>query len=465
MTSPSSGPVLALDLGTTHCKAVLVAADGAELAREVEPITTRCAAPGRAEQDPEEVLRAADSVTRAILAGGLEPVAIALSSAMHGIVALDASGRPVTRLRTWADARGDEAAVALRGSGRAHELHARTGTPVHGSSPMCKIAQLRTAEPDTFARARWFAGAKELLCERWLGVRVVDESIASATGLLDLATRSWCDEALSCAGIDAGRLSRPVPVETVLDGWRAGVVRDLGLPGPLPVVIGASDGALANLGVGADVAGIAAVTVGTSAAVRCVVDTRVDHASHGMFCYVADAARFVVGGAINNAGLVVDWLGGVLFEGEADRAAAVLAAARRSPPGARGARFAPRLVGERFPDYGDGERASFTELSREHGRDDLCRAVLEGIARAIAPIAHALDRRIGRLVELRGGGGLLRSELFAQMLADEIGVAIALPASIESSAIGAARLARRALALPGAELPVAVARRFEPRRA
>ena len=339
MPDPHDGPILALDLGTTSCKAVLVGSDGTVLAQAAEPVRTSSPAPGFAEQDPEEVVAAAEAAVRKVAgAQGVVPRGLALSSAMHSMLAVDGRGRPLFAARTWADARGADVAERWRVEGADRELLQRTGTPVHASSPACKIAHLRAAEPEVFARAARFCSLKEYLCARWLGAWVVDESIASSSGLFDLERRGWCDDVLARAGIEIDRLGELVPTDRVIGELPGAIAGELSLPVNLPVVVGASDGVLQNLGVGAVTPGIAALNLGTSAAVRAIAEAPGEHAERGLFCYVLDRERFVVGGAVNNAGLVVDWLGKVLFAGADDPHAAVLEAAAASAQGAGGVR-------------------------------------------------------------------------------------------------------------------------------
>ena len=136
-----------------------------------------------------------------------------------------------------------------------------------------------------------------------------DLSCASATGLYDITARRWDPEALRLAGIDAEQLATVVPTTHVVTGCARRWLRKRGLPRDLPVVVGASDGPLAN-GLGAR--GIAAVSLGTSGALRAVRPApAVDEAAR-LFCYALTDDHWVLGGAINNAGSVVRWASAAL---------------------------------------------------------------------------------------------------------------------------------------------------------
>jgi gluconokinase len=432
-------PILALDLGTSSVKALAVDPDGRVAARAERPLVTLRPQPGRAEQDAEAALSAAAEAVAEVLASDRRrPAALALSCAMHGVIPLGADGAVLGPLRTWADARGAGIARRWRADGSWRALQERTGTPVHASSPLCKIAAIAAEEPELFAAARRFVSLKELLLLRWCGAAVVDLSLATATGLCALRTGAWDEEALALAGIDAGRLSTIQPTRHRLTAV-AGPARGL------PVVVGASDGCLANLGVGAVVEGLVAVTLGTSGAARAVVDAPGIAADSGLFCYALDAGEWVVGGAVDDMGNALQWAADHLFaEVEAGaRVVALLASAAAAPPGARGARFVPRLGGSRFPDYDSRPRGGFVDLSIAHGRDDLARAVVEGLIDGLGGVVDAL-RTVGlRVDEVRAGGGLLRSKLVAGLLEQRVAAPLRVAEVVDASALGAALLARR----------------------
>src|ERR1700742_3885534 len=250
--------IIGLDAGTTGTKAVAFRA-GSEW-RQAAERENRDAQPDV--QDPGMVLAA---VFAALAECAQDDVAgIAVGTAMHGLIGLDGSRRPVTPLLTWADARAAEQARALRP--RARELTARSGTPVHPMSPLTKLIWFRECAPDTAARVRWWVGLKDYVLLRLTGELVTELSSASATGLLNLETRDWDPELLELAGIAAARLP---PVRATTDALPL-TAEIPGLEPGTPVVLGAADGPLGNLGTGALRHGVAGLSLGTSGAVRLV---------------------------------------------------------------------------------------------------------------------------------------------------------------------------------------------------
>lgn len=129
--------IIGLDVGTTAAKAVAFGLGSTWRHTALAEYPLLAPRRGWQVQDPEAILAAATSAVADVASAvrGCEVTAIAVSSAMHGLIALDAAMRPLTPLVTWADARSSEQARRLRRSGQAAELHERTGVPVHPMGP------------------------------------------------------------------------------------------------------------------------------------------------------------------------------------------------------------------------------------------------------------------------------------------------------------------------------------------
>jgi gluconokinase len=265
-------------------------------------------------------------------------------------------------------------------------------------------------------------------------------------GMFGLHSLDWDAEALSLAGIDATRLPAPVPTTTVLPGLRAPIADRVGLDAATPLVVGAGDGPLANLGVGAVGPGVAACSIGTSGAVRVAVERpHVDGDGH-LFCYVLTGERWVSGGAINNGGVVLRWLGEAIAPDLGGHAESeLLALAERAPPGSGGLLMLPQLYGERAPSWSAWARGAYLGLTHAHGREHLVRAALEGVCLQMAVVLDSVRASGAAVREVRATGGFARSALWRQMLTDVLGVEVRFPAGTEGSSRGAALLALVAL--------------------
>ncbi|MFD0674447.1 gluconokinase [Cohnella sp. GCM10027633] len=441
--------IIGIDIGTTSTKSVAFGTDGTMLGSCSIGYPLRHAQPGWAEQDPEEIFRAVLATVRGAIADcgltGRDVAGIGISTAMHSLIAANASGQALTPSITWADGRSELQARRLRADNAS--IYLRTGTPIHPMSPLPKLVWLRENQPNVFAAAAKFVSIKEYVVFHLFGEWIVDASIASATGMLALDTLSWEAEALQVAGITADRLSTVREGTYRLSGMKAAHAEAMGLAADTPFFLGGSDGALANVGVGAIDDGELAVTIGTSAAVRMITNRPATDSGARTFCYNVLGDAYIIGGATNNGAIVLQWLGESMF-GDAS-AEELLASASRVPAGANGLLFLPFLSGERAPIYNAEARGTFFGATLSHRGEHFVRAGLEGVMLAVLSVAEVLKGLAGPAGEVRASGGFAKSPLWRQMLADMLGQPVVVPQVTEASALGAAVLAMQGLGLLG----------------
>ena len=451
---PAGEPVvMGVDLGTTATKAVAYDVTGRSWGEAAAEYPLQTPEPGWAVQDPEVVLAGALSAIREAAAEARERGAIVkglcFSAALHSLVGLDARARPLTPIITWADGRAGEQAERLRAAEGGLALHGRTGTPLHPMSPLPKLVWFREREPRLFDAVSTWVGIKELVLMRLCGERAADHSVASATGLLNLSTLEWDAEALELAGIDAGLLSSLVPATHLMDGGLTPeAAQETGLPAHTPIVIGAGDGPLANLGIGAVRPGVAACSIGTSGALRVMVEQPSVDPLGRIFCYALTEGRWVVGGAINNGGVVLQWTGDALAPDLGPHSETeLLELAARAPAGSGGLLMMPALLSERAPHWSPLPRGAYVGLTRAHRREHLVRAALEGVCLQLALVLGSMREAGNEVHEIRATGGFAQSPLWRQMLTDALGMEIGYPAGHEGSSFGAALLGMQVLGL------------------
>ncbi|BCJ56372.1 gluconate kinase [Actinoplanes sp. NBRC 14428] len=451
--------VIGIDTGTTATKAIAAGLDGEVRAMTSVHYPLSVPGPGRAELDPVRLRDAATealvTVARECRERGDRVLAVSLSAFLHGLVPMDAGGNPTGPLITWADNRSSAQSDELAAAGRAKPLQARTGTPVHPMAPLAKLAWWRAEDPAMLRDTPRWGGVKEVVLSGLArDAFVVDLSVASGTGLYDIHERRWDPEALDIAGIDAGRLAEVVPTTTALK-LHAEVAAAAGLPADTPLIIGAADGPLANLGVGATPAGVAAVSLGTSGALRTVVNAPIADKAGRLFCYALTEDRWVLGGAVNNAGSVVRWAGQTMAEGfdrppaegeDADvRDAALLVEAATVAAGSDGLICLPYLLGERAPWWRGGMRGAYLGLRREHGRAHLVRAAVEGVCQQLALVRDTFAAEGVPMTEVRATGGAVASELWVGVLASALDLPVAIANTPEGTALGACLLGLHAI--------------------
>lgn len=443
--------VLGVDIGTTSTKAIVFDMHGTVVGKHAVEYPLDTSLPSAAVQDPEEIFRAVlTSVQAAVRTSGV-PVedicCVSFSSAMHSVIAIDETGLPLTPCITWADSRGTQEADEIMQAG-GHDIYLRTGTPIHPMAPLSKIRWIRQQLPDVFKRTYKFISIKEYVFYKLFGQFVVDHSIASATGLFNLQALNWDEEALQMAGITVDHLSMLQPTTGRVQGMKPAYAMEMGLPAEIPFVLGAGDGVLANLGVYAMEKGVVAATIGTSGAVRAVVDKPLTDPQGRTFCYALTENHWVIGGAINNGGIVLQWVKDELIDSirgaedvsDTEAYEQLNDVAAEVSPGSEGLLFLPFLMGERAPYWNANARATYFGLAMHHHRRHLVRAAFEGVIYQMYNVVLALEDLTEKFSEVRATGGFNRSPLWRQIMADVFGTTVTVPDNYESSCWGAALL-------------------------
>lgn len=455
MTAPQY--MIGVDIGTTSTKAVLFEEQGRVLAQHHVGYPLDTPEPGAAEQDPKAILEAVLTVTKEVMeAGKLAPESVlfvSFSSAMHSILAVDADGEPLTACITWADNRSADWTRILTDELNGHEIYRRTGTPIHPMSPLTKLMWITRDLPKIAERASKYISIKEYIFAKLFGEYVIDHSIASATGMLNLKQLDWDAEALAVAGVTPDQLSKLVPTTHMMKGLHPDYAKRMGLDPATPFVVGASDGVLSNLGVNATEPGVVAVTIGTSGAIRTVVDEPVTDPKGRFFCYALAEGKWVIGGPVNNGGIIFRWIRDEFAASEVETAKrlgldpyhVLTKIAEQVPAGSEGLLFHPYLSGERAPLWNPQARGSFFGLTLRHKKEHMIRSALEGVLFNLYSVMLAMEEVIGRPALIHATGGFARSELWRQMMADIFDQEVVIPESLESSCLGAVILGLYAL--------------------
>lgn len=447
---------LGIDVGTSGCRVVAYAEDLAVLAEATREYPIVSPRPGWAEQDPEVVLAALVSALGEVFAhpalAGAPPAAAGFSSAMHSLLLLDGDGAPLTNALIWADLRATAEAQRLLAEGLGSDFYRSSGCPVHPMYLPAKVLWFRHNAPELLRKARRIVTLKDYLIWRLTGRYALDHSSASATGLLNLQALDWDEDILRAVGLDRGLLSELVHPLALFTGFTTPYAQTAGLPARLPLVAGATDGTLSNLGAGVLSPGQLAVMIGTSAAARVCAPKPLLDPKQRTWCYHLLPGVWIPGGALNNGGNILQWYRERL--GAAETAAARAAGldpygelSRRAdgvPAGSRGLLCLPFLAGERSPGWNPKARGVLFGLNLGHGPDELVRSLMEGVAFQLYSVYETLVDVAGVPSEIRATGGFTRSVTWLSIVADVFGVPLSIPAVAEGSAFGAAVLARLA---------------------
>jgi xylulokinase len=437
--------LLAHDLGTTGNKASLFDASGQLLTSAFCPYATDYPAPGWAEQDPADWWDAVTISTRRLLAeSGRAPedvAAIGFSGQMMGCLPVDRQGYPLTAAIVWADQRAQTEAALLAQSVGADQTYRITGHRASPSYTAAKWMWLRSHVPGITDPTYRVLQAKDYAAYRLTGVMATDYSDASGTNMFDLRARRWSGEILEQLHLPMDILPPALPSATVIGGVTREAAEATGLAFGTSVVIGGGDGACATVGAGVVRPSDAYNYIGSSSWIPYVSTEPLYDPQQRTFTFAhLDPDYLFPTGTMQSAGGSYDWLERLLrgdAEGpgyqELDRLAG------QSRAGANGLLFLPYLIGERSPHWNPNARGCFIGLTMSHGRAEMARAVLEGVAFNLRTILDAFRRQGAHIATLRVIGGGARSSVWRQILADVLDVPLQRPRlAAEATALGAA---------------------------
>lgn len=456
--------MLGIDLGTSSVKALMIDERGGARASASATYPVSRPRPRWSEQDPRDWWAATRSAIRDALAASGRPAreiaAVGLSGQMHGSVflpreALDSSGREGDALRPailWNDQRtAPQCAAIERAAGGRRAIVEMVGNAALPGFTLPKILWVREHEPEVLRRTAMILLPKDYLRLRLTGDAATDAGDASGLLLLDVRARAYSPRALSLFDIDPALLP-PVVESAAITGrvtpWAA---EQTGLAAGTPVVAGSGDNQAGAVGAGVVAPGMVLATLGTSGVIYTHADEpRLDVGTndatpgrvHTMCAPDGDAARkgrWCVTGCVLSAAGSLQWCRDSLWPGESVES--LLREAEGAPAGSGGLVFLPYLTGERCPHPDPSARGAWVGLTARHTRGHLVRALVEGVALALAQVLD-LQRSIGvRAGAVRVGGGGARSRLWRQALADAMSLPVSTTNTQEGPALGAALLA------------------------
>ena len=428
--------ILAIDQGTTGTTCLVVDDELRPRGRGYREFPQYYPQPGWVEHDPEElwasVLGAAEDAVRSAGVNPSQLMAIGITNQRETTVLWErATGRPVAPAIVWQDRRTAERCRELP----ADLVRARTGLVPDPYFSATKLEWL-LARTDVPPAELAFGTVDSWLVWKLTGGRVhaTDLTNASRTMLLDLDSLDWDDELLGVFGVDRALLPRLAGSSEVV-----GEVELLGVT--LPVAGIAGDQQAALFGHGCFDRGEAKATYGTGSFVLAHAGAERGPVAAGLLETVAASGGYALEGAILASGAAIQWLRdglGILVDAaESERLA-------RSVESAGGVYFVPAFAGLGSPHWDAEARGLISGITLGTTRAHVVRAALEGIAFQVADVLDVLP---GGVEVLRADGGASANGFLMQFQADLLGCPVEVAAEQETTALGAAALAGRAIGL------------------
>lgn len=434
---------LGLDLGTSAVKGVLVDDTQSVVASATAPLSTSRPFAGASEQAPEDWWRAAvetcAGLRQAAPAAWMSVKAVGLSGQMHGAVLLDARGEVLRPAILWNDGRSVAQCQALERA--VPGLAGIAGVRAMPGFTAPKLLWVREHEPDVFARIATVLLPKDYLRFRMTGACVTDASDAAGTLWFDQAARTWSVPLVAASGLTPDQLPPVIEGTEPSATLRDDVADALQLTRGIPVAGGGGDAAAGAVGIGAVEEGDAFVSLGTSGQVFVVTaDYRPDAAGIAhTFAHCVPGRWYRMGALLNGASCLA-WVARLV---NAPDLPALLDRVEAQTDTSGSLLFLPYLTGERTPHDDPHARGVFFGLDPDTTPEHLVRAVLEGVAFALAEAGECLADGgvLPQRLAVIGGGS--RSRLWMRILASVLDRPLVRYAGAESGpAFGAARLAR-----------------------
>lgn len=471
----------AFDMGTTGVKAGILTPDGKLIGTAYQEYGIMYPGPRMVEQSIEEMWQAqCETSQKLINETGIDPAdfaAIGISCQRATYVPLGKDLEPLTNFIGWQDQRSIEQCEEMQRSIGLERYYRIAGLPLDPIAAVSKIVWLKENAPDIFEQTRMFASTQNVHLHQ-LGVEnpPCDLPDAAYMGLLDVDNLAWSTELLDALGIPAEKMPALVPSGAVVGEVSKEAAAATGLAAGTPIAAAGGDLQNAGLGMGVAEPGFVSVGIGTGGGVLICLEKPLRHPDIALNCLPhAAAGMWEMEGIALASGGAYKWFRDTL--GEAERNAAALedvdpyeilnAKAAEAPPGANGLIVMPSLLGAGSPNWYPKASGVMLGLTASTSKDDMVRAMMEGICLELRWIIEAAERLGTEIEEVRIWGGAAKSPLWNQIASDVYGVPAAKTKVADAGLVGASICAAVGVGLfenaqEGARAMVRVAERYEP---
>jgi len=463
--------IIAIDLGTSGCKTALVSISGKVAGWEFQEVELLIPTPGSAEQRPEDWWQAFLKTTQTLIGKNLIPTediqAICCSTQAEGTIAVDRQGTPLMNAMTWMDMRGaDDLDQLTKGKINIEGYHPLKllrwlyftgGAPsLRGGDPSAHMLYIRDHFPEIYAQTYKFLNVSD-----YMNLRLTNQFIATPDSILT----SWVTDNRNTAnvvyhpglvigsGIDGDKYPDLIPCDGIIGEVNTEVADLLGINHDVKVVGGSIDVTAAAIGSGAVNDFDTHLYIGTSSWLAAHVPykkTDITTAMASLPCAIPGkhlliANQTTAGGTLNYLRDNILYHKDELLNEEQlpDVFQVMDRIATRVPAGSNGVMFTPWIYGERAPIDDRYVRSALFNLSLENTREDIIRAVMEGVAFNSRWLLQPVEKFLGRKLErINFVGGGAKSDVWCKILADVLNLSIRqVKDPIQANARGAAFIA------------------------
>lgn len=369
--------------------------------------------------------------------------AVACCTLVNNILGIDKNNRALTRLTTYADTRAEEEVPGLRRDWEEDLIHDRTGCPFHSSYLPARLRWLYRNFPTLCRRVKRWISIGEYLELKLFGETSVSYSVASWTGLLNRRELNWDELLLAKLPIGVEQLSPLTDINVPRSGLRPSFAARWPALKDLPWFPAVGDGVVANIGCGCVSPARLALTVGTTSALRTILNGPLENLPAGLWNYRVDKKRTLFGGALSEGGNIYSWVQEVFNLKKSPHLNKELP---HLEPDAHGLTILPFLAGERAPGWAGQAKATIHGLTLATKPMHILQAALEAVAYRLALVWEMICSKLPSPTQIvASGGAFLYLPAWLKIIADVFGKPLLLSSVQESAGRGAALLAMESL--------------------
>lgn len=438
--------ILALDLGSTQLKLMVLSQNAEVLYIDSEKYPTYAQAGGILEQKPEEWIDALQKGMKKLChqVDSREIGAISFSGHMSGVVLVDAQGKVLRPCVMLSDSRSQKECAYLNETVGAL-IRQHTGNPVINAFSLSKLLWIKRNEPQLWQQTDVWLAPKDYLRFFITGEKATEYTDAYNSLCVDRQSCTWCEEIIAVTGLERDKFPKVLSPDAQAGVVTAAAAKKLGVQAGIPVYAGGADMACSALGMGLFEVGESALTLGTCATFLAAVEM-IDNRFFGQVTYHLHAVPGMLYalGSHFNGGLAVNWFASLMNERgvlDFETVAMLAEQAQTVPVGSQGVMTLPFLVGSGSPYFNASDRLSILGASASTGRGQMFRSLLEGITMNLMQTKEIFDALSPeKLKKIYLGGGGCRIAPWPQMIADVFATEIQETVNVDASTIGAAIL-------------------------
>lgn len=414
--------ILVIDVGTSSIRGVLFGAAGEPLFVHQIPYQPDFLDGGWVEQDPSDwsdtLVEIGQRTATFCREQGIGVDALSLTCQRSSIIPVDERGSPLRRAIMWQDKRN--ASIVLELKPREAEIHTRTGARVNTVFSGSKMTWFRRNQPKVYQKTHKICTIADYITHQITGQFCTDHTYGSRSLLMNIRTRTWEWELLDLFEVEEEKLCELVQPGSIIGTVTAAFAQQTGLPEGIPLISAGGDQQCAALGHGVTGPGTLEITTGTGAFLLGYCAQVPEQLGSGVICGAhAIPERYVLETSMLTCAALYNWGKRTLFSEEpSEMYETINRGVTLSPPGARGCIALPYFQGRGTPDWNANATGAFLGLTLGTTREDMARALLEGIACEAGNNLEELERYTGPMEQIYVGGGLTKFPTFNQIQAD-----------------------------------------------